>query len=629
MKKNYFFILIFLCASLSLPAQKKVHTIGDSTMAEYDETTTDKRGWAQMFQQFFDETITVNNRGKSGASSKSFYRESAYWPSVKKQITEGDYVIIQFAHNDEKNGGMDGDSVQIKTGDTSADYRGTTPYDTYKAYLRKYVNETRELGATPILAGAICRKYFSGNTIRRNGQHDLGDSYSILNADGTISTGNKLPESDNTMDYIYAMKQVADEMEVPFLDITTKTAELYLSYGEAACTSLFFCDGDNTHPKAYGATLIARLVAQEMKAQGILADHIHIDTDLLINPASIDFGKAYIGQEFVREISLSGIGLTPLSGEFTISASEGFVVSKDKNSYSSSISLAYADGSLDYTTIYVKATVAGAGKVEGTLELTNGNHTKSVPLAYEGVDLAGGVPVSIVWELTADDSYTLTGPAVAVAESWSNMFVQLYAEPKSGATTWPEGSGIADRKTQRNLINGEAWPGGEIDEVSTRYIQFGITAAENTILHIDSIGLYVGGAGGNGMRCRVSYSTSADFANPVVIAEYASSMVSNTMYAVQAVPVMELAAGESLYVRAYPWYTSAATGKTFCISNVTIRGAAESTSAVKEAVVDALPVHTLYYNICGSQLGEAPASGLYLEKVIYSDGTVIVNKIIK
>lgn len=99
------------CATFFADA-RKIHTIGDSTMATYSESTTVTRGWGQMFQQFFTGDITVNNRAKSGASSKSFYEESAYWQSVKKQIEPGDYVIISFAHNDEKNNGCDGDSLK-------------------------------------------------------------------------------------------------------------------------------------------------------------------------------------------------------------------------------------------------------------------------------------------------------------------------------------------------------------------------------------------------------------------------------------------------------------------------------------------------------------------------------------
>lgn len=86
MKKLHIFIASLLAMSSVWTTAQTVHTIGDSTMADYNESTTDQRGWGQMFQQFFDETITVNNRGKSGASSKSFYEESAYWPSVKNRL---------------------------------------------------------------------------------------------------------------------------------------------------------------------------------------------------------------------------------------------------------------------------------------------------------------------------------------------------------------------------------------------------------------------------------------------------------------------------------------------------------------------------------------------------------------
>src|SRR5574344_2402440 len=123
MSKNFFSRLSMLLMALfvvvmAVEAKKKVHTIGDSTMANYPtDGSTDKRGWAQMLQQFFNtDNVTVNNRGKSGASSKSFYRESAYWPTLvtggSDAMQAGDYLLIQFAHHDEKNGGADGDVVK-------------------------------------------------------------------------------------------------------------------------------------------------------------------------------------------------------------------------------------------------------------------------------------------------------------------------------------------------------------------------------------------------------------------------------------------------------------------------------------------------------------------------------------
>ncbi|MCD7710874.1 MAG: GDSL-type esterase/lipase family protein [Porphyromonadaceae bacterium] len=634
--KNYKVIALCLLNLLFTPfvSAQKIHTIGDSTMADYDESTTDKRGWGQMFQQFFDDAITVNNRGKSGASSKSFYEESAYWTSVKKQIAEGDYVIIQFSHNDEKNNGMDGDSVIAKTGDSSVDYRGTIPQSTYKNYLRKYVEETWELGANPILVAPMCRKYFSGNTITRSGRHDLGDKFSILNDDGTISENQSIPESDHTMDYPYAMQEVAEEMGVPFIDLTTLSAELYISYGESACTELLFCTDDSTHPCALGATLIAHLVAQEMYSMGILADHIQQNTDLLVNPTSLDFGKVYVNQAVVKEVSVSGMDLTPSEGSLTVTVPEGFTVSTDKSEYSSSISLDYTNGNLTYTTLYVKAQMSEAGIISGTITFTNGNNTREITVSCEGVSLVGGAEVLLQWELSANDSYTLTGPAEAIPESWSEMVVKNYAVPNS-SVVWPDDSGIStDQKTQRNLIEGETWPGGEIDEVSTRYIQFGITASESSILHIDSIGLYVCGAGGSGMRCRVSYSLYEDFSDAHVVAEFASSMVSNTMYAVSAQPVIEIAEGESMLLRVYPWYnsSSSATGKYLCLSYVTIHGVAEEVSGVKtlsEDAESAVVVEELYYDIMGIQRNSAPEKGIYLVKQIYDDGSVSVSKVIK
>ena len=213
----------------------------------------------------------------------------------------------------------------------------------------------------------MCRKYFSGNTIRRNGRHDLGDSFSILNDDGTISTGNKIPESDRSMDYPYAMKQVAEEMDVPYIDLTTKSAELFIDYGEAACTELLFRASDNTHPIALGATLMARIVAQEMAAQGILADHILQNADLLVNPTSLDFGRAYTGQQLVREVSVSGFDLSPTAGSFSVTVSEGFDLSINGHDYVSSTNIDYQGGNLDYTRLYVRATVSCVGNMVGSL----------------------------------------------------------------------------------------------------------------------------------------------------------------------------------------------------------------------------------------------------------------------
>lgn len=240
-----------------------VHTIGDSTMANYDSTSTDKRGWGMLLEQFFTNKVSVNNRGKSGASSKSFYKESSYWQSVKTQIKAGDYVLIQFAHNDEKNNGYDGDTLLLSD-PTLTELRGTTASGTFKDFLRKYIDETKALGATPVLVTAICRKYFGNGTITRTGRHDLGEKFNV-------------GEDDHTYDYSYQMKQVALEYDdVKVIDLTTLTKELYLSLGIDYCTQNLFFTDDNTHLVSEGATRVARMCVEEMQKQGILAEYIYL-----------------------------------------------------------------------------------------------------------------------------------------------------------------------------------------------------------------------------------------------------------------------------------------------------------------------------------------------------------------
>ena len=282
MKKIVALIIVICQLSIvNLSAATKVHTIGDSTMADYNPSATDKRGWCTYLGLFFDpDFVTVNNRGKSGASTRTFYEQAAFWPSVKSQMTAGDYVLIQFAHNDEKQSGLDAleYNAYLKSQGQAeiTDLRGTCPNTTYKDYLRLYVRETRELGCTPVLVAPICRKYFvNDSTLRRNGQHDLGDKFNKLE-NGVLLENQSVPANDHSMDYVWQMQQVAQEMNVPFLDMTTATRELYLQYGDGYCTQHMFCQGDKTHTAELGAKLIAQIGARLLKDAGILADYITV-----------------------------------------------------------------------------------------------------------------------------------------------------------------------------------------------------------------------------------------------------------------------------------------------------------------------------------------------------------------
>lgn len=611
----------------------KVHTIGDSTMATYSESTTVTRGWGQMFQQFFTDAVTVNNRAKSGASSKSFYEEAAYWESVKKQIQPGDYVLIQFAHNDEKNDGMDGDEVKAyyeSIGDQAkadaTDYRGTTASGTYKEYLRKYVEETRALGATPVLVGAICRKYFTGSTIRRNGRHDLGDDFSLLTASG-IKEGNKVGEGDHTYDYPYQMRLVADEMGVSYIDLTTATKELYESYGDAKANELLF-DGDgSTHTSAMGATLIARLCAQLLQKQGILTEYINLTSDLSVNPSKADLGEAYKGQTVVKEFQISGFDLQPAEGNVTITASKGLQVSADGESYSGSISMSYKEGNM-IGTFYARCEFSEEGPINEEITVTSGDKTITIPVTGTSIVLEGGVPVQAYWRLEKDDECEVIGPMNTLGQSYSGMTLQKYSAPNTN-TTWPEWTGFdASRKTQRNVIEGESWPAGEIDEVSTRYIEFAVQPAKGTTLKVDSMSMFVCGCGGNGMCCKIYYSKEENFANPVNIFEM-KSMPANNMQYVCSMPVLSVNEGETLRIRVYPWYNNAATGKTICLSDVTIHGiAVDSTTGISsELTQNAAPVRTVYYGTDGTMRKDM-RPGLNIVKKEYADGKVETTKIL-
>lgn len=197
---------------------------------------------------FYPDSVQVNNRGKSGASTRTFYETENLWPSVKKQMAAGDYLIIQFAHNDEKCKGEDvyaqNAKLRAEGKDTLTDMRGTEPNTTYKEYLRTYIREAREMGVTPVLMSPICRAYFKDGKINSEGRHDL----SIVNSQLSINK-----------DYVRCMREVAQEMGVPFLDMTARSQELYESSGADYCMAHFFNCGDKTHTSAAGGMAIASL----------------------------------------------------------------------------------------------------------------------------------------------------------------------------------------------------------------------------------------------------------------------------------------------------------------------------------------------------------------------------------
>ena len=465
MKTKILFLMTLVVMLCTASSAKKVHTLGDSTMAPYDESATVTRGWGMYFGNFLTNGWTSINYAKGGRDSRGGYNE--LWQTAKKNVEAGDYVIITFGHNDEKNSGMDGyalkayyESIGDATAAAAVDLRGTVPSTTYKEWLGKIVDEVKALGATPIICSPVCRSYFSGSKIKRNGRHDLGDNYKVLTEQGP-KDGTKLAEDDHTMDYAYHSQKLAEEKGVAFIDLTTATATLYESYGDAKCHEYLFDGEGSTHFNTTGALLVARECARLMKAQGIMADDITLPTDLTVAPATGDFGEAYKGQALTKEFTLNGFGLSPEEGSVTITASEGILLSTDKTNWQQSLTANYTASTL-VQTFYAQITLTENGQFNGTITIKQGDKTIEIPVTATAVVLEGGAEINAYWRLEKDDSYELTGPANVIAESFQGMYVQRYSNPNAN-TVWPEWTGYeASRKMQRNLITGDTWPADEI-----------------------------------------------------------------------------------------------------------------------------------------------------------------------
>ncbi|MBR2203695.1 MAG: hypothetical protein IJ914_05840 [Prevotella sp.] len=612
-------LAIVTMGALQVQAAKKVHTLGDSTMAPYDESATVTRGWGMYFGNFLTNGWMSINYAKGGRDSRGGYEE--LWQTAKKNVTAGDYVIITFGHNDEKNSGMDGYELKAyyeSIGETAkaaaVDLRGTVPSTTYKEWLGKIVDEAKALGATPIICSPVCRSYFDGSKIRRNGRHDLGDSFSVLTSGG-IKEKQSVPADDHTMDYAYHSQKLAEEKGISFIDLTTSTAKLYESYGDAKCHEYLFDGEGSTHFNTTGAVLVARECARLMKAQGILTDAITLPTDLTVAPSTGDFGEAYKGQTLQKEFTLNGFGLSPETGTVSVTATDGIVLSFDKKEWQTTLSADYS-GSTLVKTFYAQVTLTTDGETTGTITVRQDDKTIEIPVKATAVTLEGGTEVKAYWRLEKDDACELTGPATPIAQTFQGMYVQRYSNPNA-KTVWPEWTGYdASRKMQRDLLTGDAWPADEIDDNPERYIQWGIKPAVGTELKIDQISLFASGCGGNGMCCHIYYSTD-NFETRTTIFEMKSMPANNPQY-VEAKPVLTVKEGQELLVRVYPWYNGAASGKTICLSDLTIHGMAVTATGISQVSTDST-MTTAFFTVDGRQHAQMQRG---LNIVRMSDGSI-------
>ena len=572
--RRWLLVVAMILGIVASAGAKKVHTLGDSTMAPYTESETNTRGWGMYFGNFLTNGWTSVNYAKGGRDSRGGYKE--LWQDAKDNVEAGDYVLIQFAHNDEKYNGIDNEELQdyyISKGDaTNAasvknDGRGTTPSTTYKACLKKIIDEVKAKGATPILVSAVCRCYFTNGVapITKAGQHNLADRYDAI-VNGEYKTGLKLSTDDHSMDYTYQMKQLASEENVDFIDMTAATKALYEGYETYnACYAELFDkggDADNTHYNTTGALTAARMCAQLMKEKGILSDDIVIPTDLSVNPAAADMGEVYVGQSATMELTMSGLGLDPATGEVEISATDGILLSLDKQSWQNTLTVDYENGTL-VKNFYAKTNVTSAGVNSGTITVSNGTKSVEVPVTVTGIELGGGDAFTATWGLTSSDAAAIDGGEATATDAKVEGMVKYANNSEQGLMVSTSDNG--------------AWVKAE-DDSPNQYVQFTVTAPDGKKLDINQIAMKVCGRGGGYMHCHIYYSTDG-FTNRTTIWD-SGAMASGVFNEVSAAPVIKLEEGESLQVRIYPWYTGNVTGKWLCVKDVVIGGQSKDAAGV-------------------------------------------------
>jgi lysophospholipase L1-like esterase len=236
MKKSILPFLLILVFSSFLCGKRivTIYMIGDSTMANKPLEDNPERGWGMMLQDFFDSTVVVENHAMNGRSTRSFLAENRWQPIVDK-LQKGDFVIIQFGHNDE--------SKEKKE-------RYTPPED-YRVNLIRFVNETRAHQAIPILCTPVMRRRFDENG-------DFYDTHGV---------------------YPDIVRRVADSLKVTLVDMHrlsekrirelgpegSKKMFLFIKPGEYA--SLPNGREDNTHFSEWGAHEIAGLFVEGLRGQ--------------------------------------------------------------------------------------------------------------------------------------------------------------------------------------------------------------------------------------------------------------------------------------------------------------------------------------------------------------------------
>lgn len=242
--------VIMICSLLAFTVVQqnniKVYLIGDSTMANKQVKAYPETGWGMPFSWFFDQTVTVDNRAQNGRSTKTFIAEKR-WEAVEKELKEGDYVFIQFGHNDE-----------VPTKGSYINEAG------FKANLEKFISESRNKKAIPVLITPVARRKFDKDG-KIQGTHDV---YSAI------------------------VRTVAREQNAPLIDLDKESQELLQKMGPDNSKLLYnhlaagenpnYPDGkeDDTHFNELGARKMAQVVLADIRSLKLeLAGRIVVGTN--------------------------------------------------------------------------------------------------------------------------------------------------------------------------------------------------------------------------------------------------------------------------------------------------------------------------------------------------------------
>ncbi len=212
-----------------------IYWTGDSTVAANHINTYPQTGIGQVLFLYLREDVTVCNHAVNGRSTKSFLDEGRLNPVIDS-ISPGDFLFIQFGHNDSK---------------PDAERR-TEPYGTYQENLSVFINRAQHKGAFPVLITPLERRRFSGTAIE-----------------------------PTHLDYPDAMIQLANRLDIPYIDLTSSSRELMNSEGDEATVKWFMCregTGDNTHLCYEGAVIFAGLIAEGLYRLGGIYRDLLIDS---------------------------------------------------------------------------------------------------------------------------------------------------------------------------------------------------------------------------------------------------------------------------------------------------------------------------------------------------------------